>query len=203
MSKIISFNYNCNEFHSNCLNIFNVKFISLFKSSFKGYLILYIAQYILSNYNNITKLRFKNINRDKFYIIYMFILKIVSNSIRSSCYMISYFLILRATSCLISKFLGYYNIYLAVSQTLLGSIASIIETSNRSGALSSYFLSRSVISLGDLLIKLKYIYPIKNFIYCLFSFIVPLNYIISNGLIKDYITKKNKMLAFINNLIIN
>lgn len=188
----MSFAYNCNDFHSNCLFLWKYKLFNTIKSSAKLYFVFYFLSNICFKLNKII-MRFKcfNNNNEKFVYITTIIKKLLDNILRSMFYMTFYIMTLRISNCLISKYLKYYNIYLAILQFVTGLLGCLVENSSRVYNVATFSFVKSLPGLYEVIINYYNIKKLKisNFIYILFS----MSLCFSNYLNEYYLNNSNDL----------
>ena len=138
-------------------------------------------------------MRFKcfNNNNEKFVYITTIIKKLLDNILRSMFYMTFYIMTLRISNCLISKYLKYYNIYLAILQFVTGLLGCLVENSSRVYNVATFSFVKSLPGLYEVIINYYNIKKLKisNFIYILFS----MSLCFSNYLNEYYLNNSNDL----------
>jgi hypothetical protein len=148
--------YVCNDFHKSCLDILLKKIFVMLKFTLKLYTIFYFATSLTKPKNY-----FENFKETIKGILY----KILKSAVFVSGYMVT----LRATFCLISHTIGFYNIYCSILQVLISSIWILFEPSDRIIDLCLFTIPRSIESLTKMVVDLKLIPSIPNMIQLIFS----------------------------------
>lgn len=168
----------CEPYHSSCVELWISKIGPMFKSNLKTYSIIHaLTTFIFKR---------KEFGRD----IKNEVKKLIIKILRSVLFMTSTILLLRITTCLAVNIFKRYNIYLALTQALIGAAGAVFETSSRVQDYTLFSLPKTIDSISDLLYKLGFNINIPYKMQLIFSFMIAMAvYLKSKGSLKQNLSR--------------
>lgn len=147
--------YQCQDYHEDCFKLsFDKIFITL-KRNFKLYLVFYFISALAFKFKKIFLT--KQTSQDKKEMIIKEIKFLIQKILKSTVFLTIGAILLRSSSCFISRVFGKVSIFTLFLQTIITSLSLCFESKERAKTIVLYSIPHSFYSLFEILIKKKLI----------------------------------------------
>lgn len=147
--------YQCKDYHEDCLKLsFDKIFITL-KRNFKLYLAFYFISTLVFKFKKIFLT--KETSQDRKEMIIKEFNSLIQKILKSTVFLTIGAILLRSSSCIISRVSGRFSIFTLFLQSIITSLSLCFESKERAKTIVLYSIPHSFYSLFEILIKKKII----------------------------------------------